>query len=590
MSGIGIRWLVPLEGRRVFSLWAWLALVPFGVLAIGGYDLAADADDFRRGITIAVVVQLALGVVFLLANLLERRIRSDAVHIAFIVFVFIVIAFGRPALVKALQASTGGPLFPDYDLLIRATTNLLTIGVPTLAIFLLVEILRRHARVRRTLAGVIVQTERATLADETRGERLARELRELGIAPVLTAIEGARVVPFSAQRQADALMSVATSVVRPLSNSLDKIANTPNQNDTEPTAAPAIHLGPPLRILPPPPWVAPVGLIVVTATALAVNYRVGASVPILAVLVVGIGLGIVARRTPTERMPPALGITVVAAVNSVIGVLLTLIVLVPAPIEVPPMYWVTTPVAFVAFAVLASLVVSVLDRLAEDERVTAALVASTTRRSTAARSNLRDLADRFRRTMHSTVQDRIVAAATALREGVVGEEIVDDLITRVASDLDRALEPAVLHGSDAASDLLDRAVDRWSCAMPVSVEADPAALAWFAVASVRTELLLEAVSEALSNAVRHGRPGVVTVTIERDALGVRLVVCSPGWLDRNRTNGIGLRSLVEQGAVITLTTPKPGRVQLDVTFGNEIGTQIADRDPDPDPETDPHSE
>lgn len=578
MRGMGIRWLLPLQGRRVFSLWAWLVIVPFGIFAIGGYDLAGSTAEFQRGILIAVVVQCALGVVFFIANRIERRIRSDAVHFTVIAITFLVISFGRPTLIRELQAATGGPLFPDYTILIRATTNLLTIAVPTLATFLLVEILRRHFRVRRGLAEVIVQTEHATMTDEARSTHLAQQLRELGIEPVLTAIEGARVTPFSANQQATALMSVADSVVLPLSSSVIAIAESPNADCESSPPAPATHLAPRLRILAPPPWVAPTGLLIVTATALAVNYRIAASLPILAVLVVGIALGMAVRRVPTARMPAALGIIVIALTNAVIGIVLTMIMLIPAPVAVPPLYWVMTPTTFAALAVFASLIVSVLDRLAEDERLTAMLVASSTRRSTAARSNVRNIADRFRRTMHVTVRNRLVAAASAVSEGAVDDRVIDELIAAVAADLEGSLEPAVLHGADAAADLLLRAVDRWSSVITISVDADPAALEWFSVASARTELLLESVNEALSNAVRHGRPGVVTITLADapDDLGVWLTVRSSGWLDRKRTEGIGLRSIVEQGGVVALMAPKPGLVELTVAFGDEIGADMSE--------------
>ena len=112
----------------------------------------------------------------------------------------------------------------------------------------------------------------------------------------------------------------------------------------------------------------------------------------------------------------------------------------------------------------------------------------------------------------------------------------------------------------------------------ISVDADPSALEWFSVASARTELLLESVNEALSNAVRHGRPGVVTITVTDapDDLGVWLTVRSSGWLDRKRTDGNGLRSIVEQGGVVTLMAPKPGLVQLTVAFGDEIGADMSE--------------
>lgn len=534
---MGIRWLMPLRGRRVFSVWAWLALVLFGLFAIGGYDLAADPAQATRGVLIAGVAHLALGMVFLIANLIERTITSDAVHIAFVTLVLVFIAVGRPIMISELQWATGGPLFTEQWLVIRALTTFFTIGVPTLALFVMVETLRRHRRVRRTLAEVITQTERSTHDDEERSARLAQRLREVGIVPVLTAIDGARVFPFSAPEQASALEGIASAVVRPLGSSLTEIGATPATEPVvavDPEARPRrVSAAPPLRILAPPPWFAPLALVVVTATALIATYGVASSLMMLLVFAVGTGLSLAARRVPTRQMSAWLGVATIIVVHGLIGAVVGLVMLAPAPIAVPALYWATTPTAFAAFAALASLVVSARHRLAEDERLTAALVTSSARRATAASANLRDLVGRFRRAMDPGVHDRIVSTAMALREGVTEPRIIDDLMMTVADDLESALEPAMPHSVDVARDLLDRALEPWSSAIEVQVNADAEALGWFGLAPARTEVLLEAVVEALSNAIRHGGHGLVSITIVPTDAGVRLSVHSPGLVQRD---------------------------------------------------------
>lgn len=572
MGGDGIRWILPLRGRRVFSVWAWAIVLPFGLFATGGYDLASSADEFARGAAIALVAQLAVGVAFIIGNLVERRLVTDAVHIAWVVAVLLGISVGRPALIIALQEVTGGQLFPDQGLLLRAGSNLLTLGLPTVGVFVLVQTVMRSRGIRRRLESVIACSEQSAAADEAASAALVSRLRVLVVTPVIGAIADARVSPFDAERQAEALRLVAHSVVRPLSHTVIEMPVDDLMPGPPPTgshAGPAS--GPPLRIVMPAPWIAPVAIVGLTIVALVVNY--GAVAGALAVLVIAIGtsLGSLARSVPTQRMRPGAGIATVAALGLGIGVVISAIMIAPAPFSVPAVYWVTTPLAFAALTTVMSAITSVSHQLTEDERLMAALVTAAERRATAARANLRDLVSRVGRSLHTEVQGRVVATALRLRLGVAGPDALDDLLVGVADDLDDALEPAVEHRGEAAPELLQRAISAWTSALPVSLVVDPDVWPWLAVSPARTELLLEAVSEALSNTVRHGDDGDVEIVIDRIATGARLVVRSSGHIHRGDDDGVGLRSLVEQGAGVTLVAPAPGSVMLTVDLGEEIG-------------------
>lgn len=566
----GIRWLLPLRGRRVFSTAAWAVIAPFAVLATGGFELAAGPGDLARGAAIAVLAQLAVGAVFLVANTLERRARSDASHLVLIASAFAVLAVGRPALISAVQDATGGPLLGDQPFGLRVLTNLLTIAVPTLLVFFLDQSLRRGRDVRARLGEVAAHRAAQAVHDEAATARLVARLRTDAIDPVLRALDGARVTPFDAAAQAETLRRVAHDVVRPLSHTASRAeADDPGEPPEDPSALPRPQVSSRPRMRNPPAWAAPVGLLLLTATAIATEYRVTAGLVAIAALGVGVGLSSLAGRIPVRRMPRAHGIAVVAVVQLAIGLAMTAVLLLPAPFATRPVYWITTPAAFAAIGLVVGLTSATLERLAEDERALSQLVVGVDRHASATRANLRDLADRVGRVLHTEVQGRIVATTLRLRMGTAGPETVDELRAAVEADLDDAVEPVpAVRGS--APELLARTIETWAAAMPLEASADEDALAWIAAAPSRSQLMLDAVSEALSNAVRHGDDGEVRIELARTDGGVRLAVRSAGRLQRGG-DGIGLRLLVERGAAVALDSEPPSTVVLTVDLGEEIG-------------------
>ncbi|ERK69760.1 hypothetical protein N136_03915, partial [Leifsonia aquatica ATCC 14665] len=78
----------------------------------------------------------------------------------------------------------------------------------------------------------------------------------------------------------------------------------------------------------------------------------------------------------------------------------------------------------------------------------------------------------------------------------------------------------------------------------------------------RCEAVVDAISEGLANAVRHGDGGPVTLDVRSASpAGVAVVVSSGGTLS-TASPGIGLRQLAEQGTVELRELD--GRVELAV--------------------------
>ena len=80
----------------------------------------------------------------------------------------------------------------------------------------------------------------------------------------------------------------------------------------------------------------------------------------------------------------------------------------------------------------------------------------------------------------------------------------------------------------------------------------------------RAELLVDALSESLTNVVRHGSGNDVAISIASENDSVTLRVVSPGTPDSQTRPGIGLAQLEARGARVALRSDS-GWVELAVT-------------------------
>ncbi len=99
---------------------------------------------------------------------------------------------------------------------------------------------------------------------------------------------------------------------------------------------------------------------------------------------------------------------------------------------------------------------------------------------------------------------------------------------------------------------LEALLRSWSTVLDVSATIDPAA--WRAVEADpdRGLLLVDIVSEGLTNAVRHGTGRSVTVEITAADAGLDIRILTDGSLRSGDPAGFGLHDLRERGAVLRL--------------------------------------
>lgn len=530
----------------VFSVWAWLITAPFFIGTMGGFDRASSLPEMARGLAVAVAVHLIVGVVFLVANRIERVIRNGWTHAGFVAVMIAVIAVARPMLLTELQRITGGELIIPFDLGARIAMNLVTITVPLLVMHGLVDAL-----------GAVLETT--------------------VVGPVVEALERARVVPFDAEAQAEALREVAHEVVRPLSHEVAAIRVPDPQPDPDPARRPtASPRDARFRVEAAPPWIPAIAFtILVSPTTFAIHGALGAPLLVLS-FGVGVGLGWIATLLPLRRLPIVAGVIVVMLIEFLIGLAAIAVLIVPALSMSPWGYWISGASSYALIGWSVAVAACLLERISTDERTLGSIVAESDRRATAARANLRRITDRVGQVLHTDVQGRVIATTLRLRLGGAGAEALDDLITSVRAELREAIAPSVEPPDATTSpELLRRTIETWSGALAVDEAVDPAVWDWLGELSVRNELVLDAVSEALSNVVRHGDDGAVRMRLSRVEDGARLTVESRGRLRRDDDDGIGLRTLVERGAAVRLEQLAPDRVRLTVEIGEEVGRESA---------------
>lgn len=566
----------------VFSLWSWLITAPFYIGTMGGFDGADGPAEAARGLGVSITVHLLVGVIFLIANRIEHRIVRPWTHLGFVAVVILLTAVARPAMITELQRLTGGALPIPFDFGSRVLMNVLVIAIPLLVVHGLGSTLERSRRVRARLETVIARRDRQRADDRAAVATLIEALESTVISPVIDAIERSRVTPFEARAQAEALREVAHTVIRPLSHRVGAIEVATTTTPTPPllTTPPigeAGSAGTPgtplrdarLRISAGPPWI-PAGTFALLAVTSTVRVHGPATAALLLLLSIGVatGLGWLATLLRLQRLPLPVGGAILLLVELAIGVAAVGVLIVPAPPGLPWGYWISGATAFALIGWTNGLAASLLRRVHEDERALATIVAESDRRASAERANLRRIADRVGQVLHTDVQGRVIATTLRLRLGTAGADALDTLVDSVRADLRAALAPSSdPPDSSTARELLGRTLQTWSGAIDVRADIDQDVWEWLGQSGGRNELVLDAVSEALSNAVRHGDDGAVRLRLDRVDDGARLVVESRGRLRRGDGDGIGLRTLAERGAAIRLEQPQPSAVRLTVQIG-----------------------
>lgn len=562
--------------RPVFSLWIWLILTPILLTAYGGFDEAEGVAAQLRGVGVAVLVHVGLGVVFLIAGLLERRIRTRGAWIAFVAVVLVAIAVLRPLAVSALQDLVGTPSI-ETPMWLRMTMNGLVIGTAVVLggtwLRAADRTSRSRDRLRRTLEGrneAIEAAERAT-------DRLIAAFAESVARPVRDALQAAKTGPFDPLEQSERLRNVAHEVVRPLSHRAlgdtalaDADVPRPAVAGESRTRRPVVVL--PTRFQSAPVWLPILLFVIITTPPVLDNYDLADGWLRLGLGgLVGLGLNLLVARIPLRSgwraiLAHALGYLAVGLVLATIYLGAAAQWLPAARSEVTPAYWVYLPIGYAVVAVVAGLATSLLADARGGERALTRAIEFAEERAADSRARYEATANDVARILHNQVQGDILATSLQLRMGAAGEHAIDDLIANV----ERALaEPAATRAAERTAqgvrDAANAALVTWSRVMDVSSEAaDPDCWRWLASRPAATALFLDANTEALTNAARHVAAAAVDLRLERIDGGVRMLARNRGRLAHGPGDGVGLSDLRRRGARVSLVQEHPDTVLLTV--------------------------
>jgi signal transduction histidine kinase len=545
-------------GPSAISWWSWLVTLPFAVTVMSGLQYISGGPWAVAAV--GGLEHAAVGAT-MLAGWAVLRATPQRVRVPVVFLVFAVIGLLRPLLFLASGWVLGIPVAAG-DLVGRIFINVVTTITMLSLIAAAVDLVRDHIGVYRRLRAA----QRASARDAERTVARIAELRRSVVETVLAQLDdAANVAAAHGIRPADAarlLRGLAQEVVRPASHRLySDVVATPDEGAADGPvrvrdwvasvllrmrAAPALPLALLFAVLVTPFGIAQYGLLF-CLPPLACGFAV-------------IWAGNLAAEWVVERAPRVLRAAVLLVAYAAIGVLLSLTTefVVSVLGGDPDMVWVET-ITYPAIAFVAALVASLSARVRRDQTALEAAVQANVLEAADGRGALDREREGLARLLHSGVQSELIAAALSLGAGS-GEDASDG-VREVVSNI-RA-ELSVPRSEPDAADRIGALVESWGSAIPLRSSFGDGV--WERLGEPgRAEAVVEAISEGLANAVRHGDGSEVTLEVLPAAGGgVSVVVVSGGALSPG-VPGIGLRQLAERGDVALREVD--GRVELAVTI------------------------
>jgi len=541
----------------VFSLWGWLLLAPYLLTAFGGFDGARTMQEWAVGVATAIEVHLALGTAFLVLAPIDRRLASRPVlRWTFVALAICALAAGRPTLVYVLHQVFGFELI-ETPFWIRILMNLVVLGIALLLLYGGIEATTRNLEVRRRLLTLLASLRAQAEHVEGEQERIAESFRREVARPVIDAL--GRLVPrdLPPEQLAEELEWVAELVVRPISHRTQAADLDEALADIDPALPPPIPgraLLQPSRIIAAPAWM----LTVITmALLMPAELSANGALPGLLLLLAGAAAsflgGLVVQRLPLPRHAGA-ATTILAIVYLLLGGL-TCWVLIGPSIALPqaPYYMTYSSIGFAMVAIVLTIMLSARRELVANQHRIATAIGHAERRVFRAREALAAGGERVGRVLHTSVQGDIVGTALRLKAGTARPDALEQLLDRVVV----ALEPEQAVAADdspasAIRDALVAAIAGWARALDLEIDLDEEALDRLAARPSHAALANDAITEGLTNAVRHGRPGPAQVFVSTGHDGVEIRVANPGRLG-SRGSGLGLADLDARARHVEIT-------------------------------------
>lgn len=554
------------------AFWITYASSLTGNFSVGG----AEATPLGVRLAIITVAQLALFAPLLLLR--WTALRHPPRPRPWVAVAGFVVA----AVVRGIVAATlfGLLVGPSHSLwLYRIIGSLQNQALVLLAVALTVSSLRAHTRSLEELLAVqreLVETQAKTRADVSAMNEEAVARVQARLRAELACLESAH-----GEDAVAALQRLANEIVRPMSHELASSVPPEEPRGTAPesvkvTWQQAVNQmvdRPPLR-----PFVAAAFLgFVLTSVALGV-FGPARGIPLALVMFVAVWVlsraGNWALGRVLPRRGPAAAPYAVVVVSLAIGLLSAAAAGLFLPVS--QSYWVFV-VGGGLFTAGAVLVVAVVTTVRRQQELTAREVAASTGRLQRQLVRLRQAQwvqqQGLSRALHGPVQAAVTSAAirldAAFQAGTADQAMLEETRKSLRATVD------VLDSPDDSDRSLDLAIVRitgvWQSICHVTSEVAPDAAALLAEDPIAAAVASDVITDAVSNAVRHGdaqnvriavrceEPDLLTLLVRDDGrstngapmrgLGTALLdECALAWTRTDTTDGCSLRILLPAAA------------------------------------------
>jgi len=535
------RWLDQIGGPNAISIWSWVITLPIA-LVVGNISTASreNNSDILVWTAVLFVVHVLLGAVMWVAfkAVLPNRPRRPRPFVALAVFVTLGLA--RSGLLEFLD-----PLFGPQGtpLVSRILTNIIG-GTLVLA---LIAIVVDDYRTNSDMADQLRKTQASlqALAEQEAETLRAADLDE--IAKVKIEVEEQLRQRISGPEH---IRVVSETIVRTRSHYLAKtdvdaltVDVVDSRSAREIVRSVARGLGFPAPVV----FAVIVELLVIGSVATTWNWAIALTNAVLAGTVIAVMLYLARRFMPLPSVA-WLRVLVVSSVLMLVAVAVSWIAstFISATLgDFPPPY-----AAAAILVLIVGLGISTWESVTRDRKMQRQALMEAVAREAATIDRVHGDVARRRAAaaefLHGPIQSQM--GASALR-GESNEEALAALELRFA-------EYGATTSTWDAREQVGELIEAWSGIMAINVECSSGTWDRLKREQLASRLLLDVLSESITNAVRHGTAGDVDISIGEetgaDSNRLHVTVSSLGTLSGDIGNGTGLARLVDRGAQITL--------------------------------------
>lgn len=543
------RLLAAIGGGHAFTVWAWIAILPFALSVIGGYDNAQTLPQRVAGVAIAFGVHLLFGAGMAIGAACERRIAHFWARLWTVIGISAALGAVRPVLIASAGKFFGLNLYSG-SIAIRMATNVVAAVVIISAMAILVTGLRHRADTREQILLVSERVARQKTQNRKELSTLEAEILSPASVTVRTALRSLpqpASAPFDRIAAAERLSQIASDIVRPLSHELfasstveDLGPGTDRQDVTGPAGGSSTGLissrklfeG--LRIGPATPWIPTLlyaALLLPYLSTQVETWTIASAILIGVIVNVGGNVGV---RAAVPSCPAGPGIPVLLACYLLVALLDEATTrLAAAAMGGTYHFSPALLLCYPAIALTVSACQSLLQHLAELEGSLAGTLQESERSAAALRQRVFVARQRAARLLHSGVQGELTAISLRLRQQDATEQDVAESLNRIDEFLLGAHESEPPSGA-IVKDQIEQLLSAWRSAMEVTLTADPGVWSRLGDEPGRAELAVDTISEALTNVLRHATTAQadITLTLGEGPPGgtVHVIVRSPGLL------------------------------------------------------------